>query len=209
MRTPQAHQAEVAPIIAGSELPDAASCCDARAQEMEPTSTTMTLEEFLASDLEGYEYVKGELIPMPPTSGEHGDISTNIDWHLQAHVRENQLGRVYLPDTGFRIGERVLIPDIAFLSNARLPEDRRKAFSIPPDLAVEVVSPSDRQVRIVQKVLNYLDAGTQLVWVVEPVAKTVTVYRSETDITSLTREDTLTGEDVVPGFSCEVWKLFE
>ncbi len=176
----------------------------------EPLSLpAMTLEEFLESDLEGYEYVKGELIPMPPTSGEHGDISTNIDWYLQVHVRENQLGRVYLPDTGFRIGERVLIPDIAFLSNARLPEERRKAFEIPPDLAVEVVSPSDAQFRIVQKVLNYLDAGTQLVWVIEPVAKTVTVYRSETDITLLTREDTLTGEEVVPGFSCEVGELFE
>ena len=82
-------------------------------------------------------------------------------------------------------------------------------FSIPPDLAVEVVSPTDAQSCIAQKALNYLEAGTRLVWVIEPVAKTVTAYRSETDITLLTREDTLTGEDVVEGFSCQVSQLFE
>ena len=201
MSIPQVHPAEVGIQPPPTEASDFAQ---------EPLSLpAMTLEEFLASDLEGYEYIKGELIEMSPTSGEHGDISTNIDWHLQAHVRENQLGRVYLPDTGFQVGERVLIPDIAFISSARLPEERRKAFEIPPDLAVEVVSPSDVQFRIVQKVLNYLEAGTQLVWVVEPVVQTVTIYRSETDITLLTREDTLIGEEVVPGFSCEVWRLFE
>ena len=76
----------------------------------------MTLEEFLESDLEGYEYVKGELIPVPPTSLEHGDVSMNLISLLNLYVRENRLGRVYMPDTGFRVGERVLIPDIAFLS---------------------------------------------------------------------------------------------
>ena len=84
-----------------------------------------------------------------------------------------------------------------------------KSFSIPPDLAVEVVSPTDAQFRVVEKALVYLAAGPRLVWVIEPVAKTVTVYRSETDIKTLTREDTLTGEDVVEGFSCHVAQLFE
>ena len=101
------------------------------------------------------------------------------------------------------------MPDIAFVASARLPDDRRKTFSIPPDLAVEVVSPTDAQFRVVEKALTYLSAGTQLVWVIEPIAKTVTVYRSETDIKVLTREDTLTGEDVVEGFSCQVSQLFE
>ena len=174
-----------------------------------PLETDMTLEEFLESDLEGYEYVKGELIPMPPTSGEHGDISSNIQWYLYSHVRENQLGRVYTSDTGFKIGDRFLIPDIAFVSTERLPDDRRKAFSIPPDLAVEIVSPTDVLFRVFEKALTYLNGGMQLVWVIEPVAKTVTVYRSETDIKLLTREDTLTDEEVVEGFSCKVSQLFE
>ena len=174
-----------------------------------PEIAKMTLEEFLESDLEGYEYVKGELVPMPPTSVEHGDISADLFWFLNLHVRENKLGRVYMPDTGFRVGEQVLMPDVAFVSTDRFPADRSKFFSIPPELAVEVVSPTDALHRVVEKAFAYLDAGTQLVWVLEPRSKTVTVYRSETDITLLTRNDTLTGEDVIEGFSCQVAKLFE
>ena len=179
-------------------------------QEMPPPEHgAMTLEEFLESDLEGYEYVKGELILMPPTSGEHGDISSNVQWYLYSHVRANQLGRVYTSDTGFLIGDRMLMPDVAFVALARLPDDRRKAFSIPPDLAIEIVSPTDIQYRVIEKAFVYLDAGTRLVWVIEPVAKTVTVYRSKTNIKTLTFEDTLIGEDVVEGFSCQVAQLFE
>ena len=177
-------------------------------ENLPPEVTKMTLEEFLESDLEGYEYIKGELVPMPPTSVEHGYISVNISSLLHLYVRENQLGRV-LSETSFRVGERVLIPDIAFISTDRIPIDPSKACPVPPDLAVEVASPSDTLHRIQEKVFAYLEAGTQLVWVLAPRAKTVTVYRSETEITLLTRNDTLSGEDVVEGFSCQVAELFE
>ena len=70
----------------------------------------MTLAEFLESDLEGYEYMEGELVPMPPTSLEHGYISVNLSSPLHLYVRENQLGRVLTSDTGFRVGERMLVP---------------------------------------------------------------------------------------------------
>ncbi len=168
----------------------------------------MTLEEFLESDLEGYEYVEGELIPKMPTSLKHGKIISKLLLRLLPHVYENELGDVYPADTGFRVGERLLVPDVAFVSKARIPEDADKASPIPPDLAVEVVSPTDVLNRIVEKAFAYLAAGTQLVWVVEPKSKTVMVYRSETDIKLLTRNDTLTGEDVVEGFSCPVVELF-
>lgn len=174
-----------------------------------PKPIKMTLEEFLESDLEGYEYIKGELVPMPPTSVEHGDVSADLFWFLSLHVRENKLGRVYMPDTGFRVGERVLMPDVAFVSIDKTPADRSKTFTIPPDLAVEVVSRTDISSQIEEKVFAYLEAGTQLVWVLKPRSKTVTVYRSETDITLLTRNDTLTGENVIEGFSCQVVELFE
>ena len=178
-------------------------------ENLPPEIPKMTLEEFLESDLEGYEYIKGELIPVPPTSMEHGNITTNLFLPLGLHVRENQLGRLYMPDTGFQVGERVLMPDIAFVSNARIPDDLSKASPVPPDLAVEVVSPTDIEYQIEEKVFAYLEAGTQLVWVLKPVSKTGTVYRSETDITLLTRNDTLTGENVIDGFSCQVVELFQ
>ena len=177
--------------------------------EMCSIPTTMTLEEFLEHDVEGYEYVNGELVPMAPPSREHGEISVNVIHYLYSHVYQQKLGRLYTAETTFQVGERTAKPDVAFVSTARLTGDKTKGFSIPPDLAIEVVSPSDVQSRIAEKALAYLNAGTRLVWVLEPVSKTVTVYRSERDIEMLTRDDTLTGGDVVPEFSCPVAHLFE
>ncbi|MCY4568745.1 MAG: Uma2 family endonuclease [Candidatus Poribacteria bacterium] len=178
-------------------------------QEMHPPEhTTMTVEEFLARDIEGYEYVKGELVPMSSPSLGHAKISARITRYLLTYVSENQLGDVFV-EAGFKVGERGMKPHVAFISTARLPEDESKGSPIPPDLAVEVVSPTDVQWRVTEKVQAYLDAGTQMVWVVESVMKTVTVYRSTTDIKVFTGADTLTGEDVVLGFSCRVAQLFE
>ena len=91
-------------------------------ESLPPEISTMTLEEFLESDLEGYEYVKGELVPMAPTSLEHSIISVNLILLLGTHVREKQLGCISVSSTGFQVDERVLIPDIAFLSNTHIPE---------------------------------------------------------------------------------------
>ncbi|MYA71946.1 Uma2 family endonuclease [Candidatus Poribacteria bacterium] len=173
-----------------------------------PEHTTMTVEEFLARDIEGYEYAKGELVPMSSPSLGHGKISARITHYLFTYVSENQLGDVYV-EAGFKVGERGMKPDIAFISTDHLPEDESKGAPIPPDFAVEVISPTDVQWRVTEKVQAYLEAGTQMVWVVESVMETVTVYRSETDIKVFTSTDTLTGEDVVPGFSCPVAQLFK
>ena len=174
-----------------------------------PLEPDMTLEDFLESDLEGYEYVERKLIPMAPLTMEHGEISMSLSLLLGVHIQKNELGRLYPADTDFKLGDRLVKPDIAFVSTARLPENKRQASPVAPDLAVEVVSPTDIQYRIVEKALAYLNAGTRLVWIIEPVGKTVTVYRSKTDIKTFTIDDTLSGEDVVEGFSCQVAQLFE
>ena len=173
-----------------------------------PEPVTMTLEEFLASDIEGYEYVKGELVPMSSPSWEHATISSNVSWYLQRHIRENRLGSV-VSEGGFRVGERVLKPDVAFLSTAQLPEEGRHPSPAPPALAVEVVSPTDVLWNVLEKVQAYLDAGTQMVWIVESVMKTVTVYRPNRAPEHLVCGDSLGGVDVIEGFSCEVATFFE
>ena len=175
----------------------------------QPIPTTMTAEEFLENDLPGYEYAKGELIPMSPATRRHGKISAKVIWHLSSHVYENGLGELYTAETIFQVGDRMMKPDVAFVSTARLDVDEDKTFPIPPDLAIEVISPSDVHLRVTRKALDYLNAGTHLVWVLDPVSKTVTVYRSETDIETLTREATLTAEEIMPGFTCPVGQLFE
>ena len=180
-------------------------------QEMlPPEPVAMTLAEFLESDIEDCEYVEGELVPMSSPSWEHAKISANVFWYLQLHVRVvSKLGLGCVVTVGgFRVGEQVLKPDVAFVSTARLPEERRRPSPVPPDVAVEVISPTDAVWNVLEKAQAYLDAGTQMVWIIESVMKTVMVYRSETDIKLLTREDTLTGEDVVQGFSCPVSQLF-
>ena len=174
-----------------------------------PAHGTMTMEEFLENDIEGYEYVKGELVPMAAAAIVHGEIGSNIHLLLGLYVRENKLGRLYSLETTFKLGDRVVKPDIAFVSIERLSEDKFKGFPDAPDLAIEIVSPTDKHYNVTEKALAYLEAGTRLVWVIEPIAKTVMVYRSPTDFTLLSCEDTLTGEDVVEGFSCPVAQLFE
>lgn len=171
--------------------------------------SAMTLDEFFASDLEGYEYIKGELVPMSPTTMAHGEISVNIIVPLAPHVRENQLGRVYTAATPFKLGERAVKPDVAFVSTARLPENRRQNSPVPPDLAMEIPSPSESLMRVSEKGQAYLDAGTQIVWVIDAVLQTVAVYRPDRDFKLLTLGDTLTGENVVEGFSCPVSQIFE
>ena len=172
-----------------------------------PEQVSMTLAEFLEYDIDGYEYVKGELVPMSPPTRIHSKISVKVIRYLDRYVDENQLGEVHVEAT-FQVGERGLKPDVAFVSTPRLDGDENKGFPIPPDLAIEVLSPTDAQSRVVDKAFAYLDAGTRLVWVLESRSKTVTIYRSESDIALLTREDTLTGEDVVRGFACPVSQLF-
>ena len=173
-----------------------------------PEQVSMTLAEFLENDIDGYEYVKGELVPMSPPTRIHSKISVKVIRYLDRYVDENQLGEVHVEAT-FQVGARGLKPDVAFVSTPHLEGDENKGFLIPPDLAIEVVAPSDVQWRVVDKAFAYLEAGTRLVWVLDPRSQTVTVYRSESHIVLLTREDTLTSEDVVPGFACPVSQLFE
>lgn len=172
-------------------------------------SETITLEEFMTHDYESYEYVKGELISMSIPTIEHGVISSNIVTLLNIHVRQHQLGRVCTAETTFKVGPSGRKPDVAFVSQARIPENIRQASPVPPDLAIEVVSPTDVVYDVQEKAFEYLDAGTKMVWVIEPVSKTVTVYRSRNDIKILTSNQTLTGEEIVENFSCSVAEIFE
>jgi len=174
-----------------------------------PKDSVSTLEEFMSRDYESYEFVEGKLKPMSVPTIEHGQIGVKIIVLLHSYVEANKLGRVYSLDTTFRVGESGRKPDIAFLLQEHIPDNKRQTSPIPPDLAVEIVSPSDALYDIQEKVFEYLDSGTQLVWVIEPVGQTVVVYRSRTDIKVLTAKDTLTGEDVIKGFQCSVAEIFE
>ncbi len=175
----------------------------------------MTADELWALHDNGmrHELVEGELRTMSPAGGPHGYITVELTEPLARFVREHDLGVVFGAETGFRIArdpDTVRAPDIAFVRRDRIP-----ATGIPegfwpgaPDLAVEVVSPSDTADEIDEKVHQWLTSGTRLVWVVKPRRKTITVYRTPTTPVVLTDTDTLDGEDVVPGFHLRVGDLF-
>ncbi|MEP7199783.1 MAG: Uma2 family endonuclease [Chloroflexota bacterium] len=160
------------------------------------------------------ELVKGEIITMPPTGHEHGKIHLRLGALLHNFVRLRKLGETYGAETGFtltRNPDTVRAPDVAFVTAERVARQQRREgyFDGAPDLAVEVVSPNDTAEEVEDKVIDYLQAGTRLVWVVRPRAHTITVYRSLDHVRVLTMKDTLDGDDVLPGFAVAVKEIFE
>ena len=158
------------------------------------------------------ELLQGELIQMTPAGTRHGVTALAVGAILRSFAKKNQVGCVASNDTGIiteRDPDTVLAPDIAYWSRQRLPETPEGFAEVVPDLVVEVVSPSDSQSYVHRKVLHYLDHGVPLVWVVDPKARTVTIYRSRRDVCILGETEEITGGDVLPGFSCRVGEFFE
>ena len=152
---------------------------------------------------------------MAPAGYEHGDIAMGLGAHMRIHVEDNQLGRVFAAETGFRLSrnpDTVRAPDAAFVRQQRFPplQERTSSSYFPgaPDLAVEVVSPNDTAADVQAKVQDWLSHATQLVWVVYPSSRTVMVCRADGTASILTANDVLDGEDVLPGFRFPLERLF-
>jgi Uma2 family endonuclease len=179
------------------------------------TGKLLTAEEFarLPNPPDGsrQELVRGVIETMPPPGGLHGSCCWRVARRLGTHIEDCNLGHVFINDTGF-VSERgpdtVRGPDLSFWSKDRLQEVPEGYIEIPPDLAVEVVSPNDHLSRVQKKVREYLAKGVRLIWVVDPVDRSMTVYRSLKEVSILTETETLEGGDVVPGFACRVGDLF-
>ncbi len=173
-----------------------------------------TIEEFmdLPDDGRGYELVRGRLRRMSPTGGEHGQITSIIHIYLGSYIWEHDLGDVFAAETAFVLNPAtrdVRGADVGFVARARLDEVGAGAVPFPPDLAVEVISPSDILREVREKVADYQRAGVPLVWVVNPRRQTVAVYHpADTEPTTLGLDDTLDGEAVVPGFTLAVRTVF-
>lgn len=160
------------------------------------------------------ELVDGEVVEMAAAGGIHGKVTTRIARRLDEHVERQGGGEVLTGDVGFVLRlaydpERVRAPDVAFVSAGRLPEGRLPKGFLPgaPDLAVEVLSPSDNPLDVQQKVRDYLEAGARLVWLFAPEARTVTVYRPDGSARLLRESESLDGEDVLPGLNLPLAEL--
>jgi Uma2 family endonuclease len=160
-----------------------------------------------------YELIEGELIEMNPTGVEHGKLEFRVGLTLARYNDEHKWGTILTGEMGFytRSGQHtVRAADVAFISYDRMPpgELPEGYGSVPPELVVEIVSPTDRAINIEEKVQEWLDFGVNLVWVVYPKTRRVHVYTHGNPIVVLNEQDTLTGGDVLPGFSAPVSAIF-
>ena len=179
-----------------------------------PNPTVTTAEQLLLLHEPGFrhELVRGELRRMSPAGHWHGEAGATLTELLVRHVREHHLGKVYMAEKGFllaRSPDTVLAPDLSFVCTERLPPARTRGyFPGPPDLAVEVRSPDDTRKKVHKKALSWLRHGARMVWVVDPMAESVTVYRGRDEVCEFRDDDVVEGGDVVPGFRVPVRELF-
>ena len=155
------------------------------------------------------ELVRGKVVEMPPAGPEHGEEAVHITVAMFGHADAHRLGKVRV-ETGYWLGsdpDHIRAPDVSFVSTGRLPGEAilHDAVTQVPDLAIEITSPFDRDSEVHQKVLDYLAAGIQRVWVVRPERKTVTVHRPDGNSHTYAGDDALSSKDA--GFSVEGFTL--
>lgn len=170
----------------------------------------MTAQAEIAFDTDkDYEVVDGKM-EEKMAGGKHGRTIMRLGARLQMHVEAHNLGDTYSPDTTFQIGVNERLPDLAFVSAARVPEEDvpEGKWEIAPDLAVEVISPNDLWDKVNSKVAAYFAAGVREVWLVSLGQRTVSIYNSPTQVRILKEDDELTSEELLPGFRCRVSEIF-
>ncbi len=160
-----------------------------------------------------YELVEGELKKTVPVGSEHGYVALRFGRLLGNYVGTSGLGRVYAAETGFKLAsnpDTVHAPAVASVRRERVEAAGRVEGFWPgvPDLAVEVVSPNDRASEVLDKVDDWLRAGTWIVWVVYSSPVRLFVYRADGSVQQLGPDEEVEGGDVLPGFRLPVAALF-
>jgi Uma2 family endonuclease len=161
-----------------------------------------------------FELVKGQLVERN-MGAESSQVAANTIGLLRTFVRAQDRGKVFAPDCGYQIFPdspgKVRFFDGSFVAKGRLPSERtpKGHMRIWPDLGLEVVSPNDTADEVEAKRIDYQKAGVRLLWIIYPETRSVHVYRQAGAPTVLGPDDELTGEDVLPGFTCKVSELFQ
>ncbi len=180
------------------------------------TDEIETLDEAAIARLEGrYEYLNGRYVEKPPMGARANGLAFILLAEIWLHARANRLGVCFGDSTDYRIfanePKRTRIPDGSFIRSGRLPNNKAPEgiLTIPPDLAIEVVSPNDSAVNVNERIVDLLGAGVRLLWVIYPKTRQVYVHRADGSLSLLNADDELTGEDVIPGFTLRLADLFD
>jgi Uma2 family endonuclease len=179
-----------------------------------------TVEEFweiahlAENDEKRLELVEGEIYEMPPAGGEHGELGANLLITVGSRIRQQKLGHVTAAETGYILftsdegKDTVRAPVVGYISFERMPNRLPPTYiPLPPDLAIEIVSPNDKPVDIEHKVTDYLRAGIRMFVFVYPATKSVYAFKGS-EVVRLNVEDTLDFDPVLPGFSLPVREIF-
>lgn len=176
-------------------------------------SDRMTAEDLLAlSDEKNYELVDGKLVGMN-MSGLSSEVAAILISQLINFGRPLKLGSVFGADCGYQCfsfaPQQVRKPDVSFIAAGRISDAEKEAgfVKVAPDLAVEVISPRDGFHHTEEKIAEYLTAGVRLVWIIDPLARIAIVHRQDSSYERLGIDDSLKGEDVLPGFECRIADL--
>ena len=175
-----------------------------------PLVTAEELEKLSFPDRQ-VELVRGVLMVREPPGTWHSVVQENLAWQLGLFVRPRGLGRVCGQDAGFRIRsnpDTVRGADVAFVAADRATRIPPRGFAaFAPDLVAEILSPGDRAGEVLAKVADWLDAGTRIVWVIDPERVEAHVYRSDGTLSVLGPGASLDGEDLLPGFACPLREI--
>jgi Uma2 family endonuclease len=178
-------------------------------------TTRITPEQLLTlPDRERYELVNGELVEMPAMSLEGAAIGNRLGSRLQAFVEVSKLGVVLNSDASYQCflddPNRIRRPDVSFIRKGRLSDEQFEQGHclIAPVFAVEIVSPNDILYDVEEKIEEYLAAGVELVWMISPKSRSITVYRLHGKAERFDGGALAGGEAVLPGFEIRVSELF-
>ena len=182
---------------------------------IEPTQDIAVLDSYVYFEDDGrFEFADGRAVEKSFMGAQANELALLLMSQLFVYVRANRLGRCFSEKCVYQIfvdePKKTRIPDGSFIRAGRLPGDRAPSghMTIPPDLAVEVVSPTDLVENLDERIADFLKAGVRLLWVVIPKTRQVDVHRADGAVARLTETDVLSGEDVVPGFECRLDELF-
>ena len=158
-----------------------------------------------------YELIRGVLVEKMPTGDPHGDTVVLTSYFLTQYTFDSGYGVTRAGEPGYRLDrepDTVRAPDVAWISPDRIPEGAQGYPEFAPDLVVEVKSPSNSNAEIAAKAAMWLCYGSRQAWVLDPEDTTVTIHRPNTEPVVPTEDDVIDGGDLLPGFSCPVWRLF-
>ena len=181
------------------------------------TEPLLTADEFMR--LHGgetcVELFRGRVVRYPMPGGRHGYIISRVNAFLFNFVEANNLGRVFANDTFVKVRlkeatETLRGADVAYVSFAKMPPGDVPAgpLPVPPELVVEVRSPSDRIPQLTAKATEYLEAGVTVVIVIDPETESLAVFRENELPIRMHNSDKLTLPDALPGFTVEVSTFF-